>query len=114
MTRRRYVQIEGELIEVAPDYETPGKDSARINALLWNDREYQDMGDSRFASRSQHREYMKRHNLTTTDDFTDTWRNREKSRVEAKHGIDRSRKGDIEQAVHKLNQGYKPHIERDE
>lgn len=114
MTRRRYIQIDGELIEVTPDYEIPGKGSAKVNGLLWNDREYQDMGDSRFASRSQHREYMKHNNLTTTDDFTNTWRNRERSRVESKHGIDRNRKMDVIESIHKLNQGYKPRIQRDE
>jgi hypothetical protein len=34
------------------------------------------------GSRAKHREYMKRNNLTTIDDFSDEWRSRRKAEVE--------------------------------
>ena len=60
----------------------------RFNALdnpLAGDRGYdglraQDGTD--ISSRSKHREYMKRHGLTTADDFKDTWAKAEKARAE--------------------------------
>ena len=101
MTRRRWVQIDGELVEVGQDYTSPVL--CIPDSVLWNDRAYQDMGDARFSSRSQHRAYMKMKGVTVASDYREEWRNREKSRIEAKKGIDPSRKGDIERAISQLN-----------
>lgn len=113
MTRRRYVQIDGELVEVTPDYEAPRVDSAKSAGVLWNDRAYQDMGDPRFKSRTEHREYMRQHGLTTVDDFKNTWREAEKRRVESRAGIDPTRRRVLEESFRRVSAGYKPHIEKE-
>lgn len=110
MARRRFVQINGELIEVTNDYSSEPRDAARQAGILWNDREYQDMGDPRFKSRSEHREYMKTHDLSTVDDFKGHWRQKERERLDIRAGVDRSRREAIAQAVQKLQQGYKPRL----
>lgn len=107
MAKRRFIQIDGELLEVEPDYQSAPR-SAKDTGILWNDRPYQDMGDKRFGSRVQHREFMKRHNLSTADDFHGTWRSAEAKRIAFRQGVDPSRKGDVVEAVKKLQQGYKP------
>lgn len=101
--RRRWVQIEGELVEVTRDYQQPSPDSARDAGVLWNDRQYQDAGDPRFASRTQHREFMKRNGLTTTDDYNVEWRQKEAQRLKVKAGYDPTRKEDIARAISQLN-----------
>jgi len=73
MTRRRYVQIKGELIEVTPDHVGETRDGARNAGLLWNDRDYDGLratDGSDISTRTKHREYMKRTGLTTVDDFS--------------------------------------------
>ena len=96
MTRRRYVQVNGELIEVSPDY---APEPRRTDAVLWNDRAYQDMNDARFRSRTQHREYMKQHNLTTVDDFAQHDQREAKRREDFYRGIDHERRADIARAM---------------
>ena len=96
MTRRRYVQINGELIEVPLDYVPPPRNH---DSVLWNDRSYQDVGDPRFHSRTSHREYMKRHDLTTVDDFKGTFAKAEKQRADFFSGNDPSRREDIARAL---------------
>lgn len=99
--RRRWVQIDGELVEVSLDHVTSR--GAPADSVLWNDRLYQDGGDQRFTSRTQHREYMRANNLTTVDDFKETWRQNEKERIEWRQtGKDPSRKADMIEAIHKL------------
>lgn len=95
--RRRFIQINGELIEVGPGYRAPIR--TNTDAVLWNDRSYQGV-DSRFSSRTTHREYMKRHGLTTVDDFKGTFASAEKSRAEFFSGKDASRRADIAKAMH--------------
>jgi len=104
MTRRRYigkvVNGQGTWVEVDKDF---SQDPSVQDSVLWNDREYQDMGDARFSSRSQHREYMKSRGLTTTDDYLGgTWKRDEEKRIAAKQGFDPSRHEDVVQAIHKL------------
>jgi hypothetical protein len=56
------------------------------------------------GSRAKHREYMKRHNLTTADDFKGTWARQEKERERIrKEGVlpDRTRRDDVGRALHK-------------
>jgi len=103
MSRTRYVQISGQLVQIGGDYEIESRTAARDQGLLWNDREYQDMGDARFNSRSSHQEYMRRNGLTTTSDYKDEWRVKERQRVDAKNGVDVTRKFDVERAIRQLN-----------
>lgn len=99
--RRRFVQIDGELVEVAQDWSGPSRQ--RTDAVLWNDRLYQDANDPRFFSRTQHREYMRRNGVTTTDDFTNSFKEAEKRKIEAKQGVDKTRKQDIVEALRRLD-----------
>ena len=98
MTRRRYIQRDGVLVEVPLNYAPEPKNS---DAALWNDRAYQDVCDPRFHSRSSHREFMKREGLTTIDDFKGHFANAEQRRAQALQGKDASRKGDIARALEK-------------
>jgi hypothetical protein len=103
MTRKSYVQIDGVLYDKENGYTGEDRDAAAKAGLLWNDRAYQDMGDKRFKSRSQHREYMKANNLTTVDDMHGDWKRAEKGRIDRRQGIDPSRKHDIARAISQLN-----------
>jgi hypothetical protein len=51
------------------------------------------------SSRAKHRAYMKEHNLTTIDDFKDTWKRHEKQRAALLAGEDPTRKRDIAEAI---------------
>lgn len=75
MTRRRYIQDRhtGELIEVTSDYQAPLRNDA---GALWGDRHYDGAratDGTDISTRSKHREYMRANNVTTVDDFKDTW-----------------------------------------
>ena len=94
--RRRYIQLNGELVEVALDHAAPARNR---DSVLWNDREYQDMGDPRFNSRKTHREFMKRNNLTTADDFKEAWSKAEGARRDIRVGRDTMRRVDIDRAM---------------
>jgi hypothetical protein len=104
MARKRWVYINGEAVEVSENYVNQRSVTA-ADSVLWNDRSYQDMADPRFASRSQHREYMKRNGLTTADDFTNTWQAAAKDRERSMQGVDPSRKRDIAAALEKARRG---------
>lgn len=83
--RRRYIQdpVTYELIEVTPDYVAQQRESAKNRGALWNDRHYDGAratDGTDISTRAKHREYMKRHNLTTTDDFKQTWAQAQKAR----------------------------------
>jgi UDP-2,3-diacylglucosamine pyrophosphatase LpxH len=97
--RRRWIYPAngGEPFEVDGDYVAPS--AAVYNGLLWNDRTYQDAGDPRFASRSQHKEFMKANGLTTVDDYKSSWSKQEKQRAEFyTNAPDRSRTEDVVRA----------------
>jgi hypothetical protein len=96
--RRRYIQRGLELVEVSNDYVPAPSNS---DAVLWNDRSYQDAGDARFASRSQHREFMKANGLTTVDDYSGQWKRDREKRIAFYRGEDASRRGDIARALEK-------------
>lgn len=85
MSRRRFIQdpVTFELIEVTADFVPPARESAKNRGALWNDRHYdgvQATDGTDISTRRKHREYMKRHNLTTTDDFRQTWAQAQKTR----------------------------------
>ena len=60
------------------------------------------------STRAKHREYMKRHNLTTMDDFRETWKRDAAERQGRLEGLDPQRKADIAEAFTRLEQGYVP------
>ena len=106
--RRRFVQdpVTLELIEVSSDY--VGTRGVSTDSILWNDRNYQDMGDPRFTSREQHREFMKRNGLTTADDYKGQWEKDGRRRELALQGHDPSRKQDIAEAIRNTRSGRRP------
>jgi hypothetical protein len=55
------------------------------------------MDGADISSRTKHREYMRRHGLTTTDDYKDTWAKAAKDR-EASIASDKSRREEIGRA----------------
>lgn len=101
--RRRFVMIDGELVEVTSDYVAPTRSGGTSgDAALWNDRLYQDGGDPRFSSRAQHRDFMRRNGLTTADDFRNSWPKDQQRRVDFREkGTDPSRKQDVIRALDK-------------
>lgn len=104
MTRRRYIQDRhtGELIEVTSDYQAPLRNDA---GALWGDRHYlgaRASDGTDISTRSRHREYMRANNLTTVDDFKDTWaKAREQRERLYTHGGTFSRR-DVERAISQL------------
>lgn len=52
-------------------------------------------------TRAKHREYMRRNNLTTVDDFSSTWRKDAEAREARMAGIDPDRARDVADAVAK-------------
>jgi hypothetical protein len=110
--RRRFIQINGELVEVAEDYVSQGRE-AKNEGLLWNDRAYQDANDPRFSSRTQHKQFMRDNNLTTIDDYSNTWKDAERNRIRNRAGYDPQRKQDIASALRRMRNGYKPILQKE-
>ena len=83
---RRFIQMTEppyDLIEVGADYAPLPRQ--RADGTLWNDRSYEGLRASDgtdISSRTKHREYMKRHGLTTADDFKGQWAKAEQARNE--------------------------------
>lgn len=102
MTRRRFVYRDGEMVEVPLDY-TP--EPRNCDGVLWNDRLYQDANDPRYNSRASHREYMRRNNLTTMDDFTNYWKKEEQARKDRFEGKDPQR-------IHQIVEAFRKHEQR--
>lgn len=107
MTRRRYVQdpVTFEMIEVTPDYVPVPRESARNRGALWNDRHYegtQATDGTDISSRSKHREYMKRNNLTTVDDFKQTWAQTQKEREQYYTQGGSFTRNDVERAMYQV------------
>ena len=76
MTRRRFVQRREppyDLIEITDDYQPEVRADS---GALWGDRSYDGLrapDGTDISTRSKHREYMRLNNVTTVDDFKDTW-----------------------------------------
>lgn len=104
MPRRRWIYDQhGVAHEVSSDYVQPLPDAGRF---LWNDREYQDMNDPRFNSRSTHRQFMRDNGLSTMDDYKNEWAKAAKERAAwYTEGRDPSRKNDVQRALELVQQG---------
>lgn len=102
MTRRRWIQINGELVEVTKDYQP---DLRTDSGALWGDRSYDGLratDGTDISSRTKHREYMKANNLTTVDDFQNSWAKAQEQREHYRqHGGTFSRR-DVERSIHQL------------
>lgn len=102
MTRRRWIQIDGELVEVTPDYAAPSRDHNRVHGDLHYDGLRAPDGTD-ISTRTKHREYMKRTGLTTADDFSGQWA-RQRAEREAYYKGERGTitKHDIGRAIAQL------------
>lgn len=104
MTRRRWIQDRktGELIEVTADYQPELRNDS---GALWGDQSYQGLQASDgtdISSRTKHREYMKANNLTTMDDFKDSWAQAKVSRERYMTEGGSFKRADIERAIYQL------------
>lgn len=103
--RTRWVQ-HPDTLELIPADQVTFEHERKANAdsTLWNDRSYQDANDPRFASRTAHREYMRRNDLTTMDDFKGTWDRAAKERADffTTGGDHRARREDVERTIYNL------------
>lgn len=104
MTRRRYVYdpTTKEMVEITQD----AKLETRADAgALWGDRHYEGMratDGTDISSRSKHRAYMKANNLTTADDFTDSWAKAKEKREKLFTQGGTFTRNDIERAMYQL------------
>lgn len=104
MTKRRWVQDSqtGELIEVTADYLPKMQADA---GALWGDRHYDGLQASDgtdISSRSKQRDYMRNNNLTTADDYKDSWVQSRKKRDRLFTEGGTFSKRDIERAISQL------------
>lgn len=101
MTRRRWVQIDGQLIEVDPNTYEP---TLRAANALWGDRHYDGQRTQEgvdISTRTKHREYMRRNGLAHADDYRETWRKAEAQRADfMTRGTDPTRRSDVERALY--------------
>lgn len=78
--KRTYVyDKESRRLREVETYRSP----KRADGALWNDRSYDGLratDGSDISSRRKHRDYMKRHGLTTADDFSGEWKSAKKRR----------------------------------
>lgn len=104
MSRRRWIQDRrtGELIEVTADYIPEMRTDS---GALWGDSSYEGMkapDGTDISSRTKHREYMKANNLTTMDDFQNSWAKAKESRERYMTEGGSFKRADIERAIHQL------------
>lgn len=101
--RRRFVQINGELIEITNQDYTP--DSRKGDSALWGDSSYDGLratDGTDISSRSKHREYMRMHGLTTADDFQGSWAKAQAAREQYMQRGGSISRSDIERAIAKF------------
>lgn len=104
--RYRYDPESGEMVEITPDYQSPPRKGA-LNHMggMWGDRHYDGLratDGADISSRKRHREYMKRHGLTTADDFRQTWAEAKKKREHYMQNGGTIRRSDIAAAIERL------------
>ena len=105
MARRRWIYFEdGTILEVFSDYVASSREARFANPLA-GDRHYDGLratDGADISSRSKHRDYMRRNNLTTVDDFKDSWAKSKAQREEHyKGGGDhKARREAVERALY--------------
>lgn len=104
MTRRRYVYDPKtkEMVEITQGTQPEARADA---GALWGDRHYDGMratDGTDISSRTKHREYMKANNLTTADDFTNSWAKAREQRDRLFTQGGSFTRNDIERAMHQL------------
>ena len=110
MTRRKFVQIKGELVEVDPYTYVPVGRPARAryvsDSWMYGTRSPIDGAD--IGSRTKLREHMKSHGVIDHAEAVQEARI-QSSRKAQEH--ERSRKQHLIDAMHRVNAGYRPSIQ---
>ena len=103
MGKRRWVQISGKLVEVSDDHVSPPMHHGRVHGDTHYDGLRAPDGTD-ISTRAKHREFMKRNNLTTVDDFKQTWAGAERQREAYRtRGVGGAvTRDDIGRAIHQL------------
>lgn len=99
MSRRRFVLVNGDLVELQPASALLSPDAG----ALWGDRGYEGLratDGTDISTRSKHRAYMKANDLTTIDDFKGEWDTAARKREAALAGFDPTRKHDIADVIY--------------
>ncbi len=105
--RRRYIQrIDKEtgksyLEEVPLNYYAQRRNLSDTDALI-SEKHYDGMratDGTDISTRAKHREYMRRNNLTTIDDFKEEWANAPRKRELEQQ---KERRESVERAIHQL------------
>lgn len=105
MTRRRYIQIEGKLVEITDDYQAPSRSKGHN---IMGDGHYDGLrapDGTDISTRSKHQAYMKRTGLTTADDFKSDWSRANESREKYMQQGGTISRSDVARAMEKLRRG---------
>lgn len=106
MTRRRYIQINGELVEITDEMQNAPMHND--SGALWGDRHYDGLkapDGTDISSRAKHQAYMKATGLTTADDFKSNWSQQAEARAKYVQQGGSISRGDIQRAIAKLQRG---------
>lgn len=105
MTRKTYHYDEklGKMVEGPGPRRVDGSgDGWKFSDRLYSGSPFVGVDGTVVDSKKKHREYMKRHSLTTIDDFKGTWDRKAKERAEFyERAPDSSRKQDVVRAMEK-------------
>lgn len=104
MTRKRWVYIGGEAVEVGDDW-MPAVNPHTSDGALWNDRSYDGLratDGTDISSRTKHREYMRARGLCTIDDFKESNARAQRARDDYRTRGGTVTRDDIARAVHQL------------
>ena len=85
----------------------PSGDGFRFSDRMYSDNPFVAHDGTVINSRKKHREYMRRHGLTTVDDYSNTWKEKQKER-EAFYTGQHDREGrrqDVARAIEALQKG---------
>ncbi len=115
MTRRKWVQIEGHLIEVDPRTYVPTDrpSASRYVSDAWMDGTRSPIDGADIGSRTKLREHMRAHDVI---DHSEAVQEAAIQRRRAAAAAESARKQDLIEALHRVRAGYKPRVEeyRDE
>jgi hypothetical protein len=107
--RTSYVQ-DPDTGELIPKEQYVPKNHRELNPhhLIIGDRHYdglQATDGADISTRTKHREYMKKNNLTLMDDFKETWAKQRKARDEYYTKGGSVSRDDVARAIHQLESG---------
>jgi hypothetical protein len=110
MTRRKWVQIEGELVEVDPKTYAPTDRGGRVRYVSdsWMDGTRSPIDGADIGSRSKLREHMRAHGVI---DHTEAAQEAAMQRRRISQEYERSTVRDVVEAMQRVNSGYKPNLQ---